>query len=245
MKLTIIGCALFFFTFSVSAGTFIETFNDADLEEWQELIRNDAAPGSWEVLDRELHAVSLDGWTRLLTIGDETWQNYTIEVKVKPLQKHSRGSLVIAARINETWLMFCEIGDDLFPESNANCRVGDFHDLVTVILYLEAHPPLKLDTWYTLKLSVKGGTFTFWVNDTKIVETGQDFIFRHGGQELINQKAGNLDHFLTGGAGFGLTSYTARFDDIIITGKGVPDKGRLSVMPGAKLSTTWGDLKDF
>lgn len=245
MKLTVIGCSLFLFTFSVLAGTFIETFDDANLEEWRELIRNDAAPGSWEVIDRELQATSLDGWTRLLTIGDKTWQNYTIEVKVKPLQKHGRGSLVIAARINETWLMFCEIGDDFFPKSNANCRTGNFHDLVTVILYLEAHPVLELGTWSTLKLSVNGGTFILWVNDTKVVETGQDFIFWHGGREFVNQKAGNLDRLLTGGVGFGVTSYTARFDNIVITGKGIPDKGRLSVMPGTKLATTWGSLKDL
>lgn len=73
----------FFSRSSVSAETFIETFDDANLEEWRELIRNDAAPGSWEVIDRELQAINLDGWTRLLTIGDKTWQSYTIEVDVK------------------------------------------------------------------------------------------------------------------------------------------------------------------
>ena len=244
MKSAIIGCFLFVLACSVWAGTFIETFNDGDLGEWQELIENDAAPGSWEVIDRRLQAVSPDGWTRLLTIGDETWQNYIIEVNVKPLQKHGPGNIVVAARIKETWLMFCEIGDQLFPESHVVCRVGNFHENRSELLHFQPHPLLRLDTWSTLKLRVKGNTFIFWIDNKKIVETGDDFILIHDGQEFKG-KAGNLDHLLTGDAGFGLTNYTARFDNITITGDGIPNKGRLSVSPRAKLATTWAKLKGF
>ena len=44
-------------------------------------------PPGWEIVDGELHAVSPDDWTRLLTVGDETWRDYTIEFDVKPLNK--------------------------------------------------------------------------------------------------------------------------------------------------------------
>ena len=244
MKSTIIVVVLFLLPFPAVAGTFVETFDDQDLGEWQELIRNDAAPGSWEVVNRELQAISPDSWTRLLTIGDKRWRNYTIEVKVKPLEKHGPGNIVIAARIKETQLMFCEIGDQLFPGSNVICRSGNFHGNQTVLLHFEAHPLLTLNTWSTLKLSVMDRIFILWINDTKIVETGDDFILIHDDQKF-KEKAGGIDNFLTGGAGFGLTNYTARFDNITITGEGIPDKGKLSVIPQAKLATTWGRLKIY
>ena len=51
--------------------------------------------------------------------------------------------------------------------------------------------------------------------------------------------------FLTGGVGFGLANYTARFDNITITGDSIPNRGGLSVKPTGKLATTWGDLRRF
>ena len=46
-------------SFSASAGTFIETFDDDNLEAWKELVHLNKAPGSWEVINNELHAVSV------------------------------------------------------------------------------------------------------------------------------------------------------------------------------------------
>ena len=71
MKLTRIVAVLLLLPLSGWAGTFIETFNNDDLKEWQELVQQDKKPGSWEVIDRELHAVSPDPWSRLLTIGNK------------------------------------------------------------------------------------------------------------------------------------------------------------------------------
>lgn len=244
MKFTLIVAALFLLSFFGWAGTFIETFNDGDLGEWQELVRENKMPGSWEVIDRELHAVSVDGWSRLLTIGNKKWQDYTIEVDVKPIEKHGPASIVIAARIKGTRLLFCEVGDRLVPGWDTVCRTGDFHTNQSQLLHAGPHPLLKLGDWSTLKLSVKDTTFTFWINDEKITETGDDFAFVHEGR-AIRGKVGWLDGFLTGGAGFGLANYTARFDNLIITGEGIPDKGKLSVTPREKLATTWGQLKRF
>ena len=60
MKFTVIVAALFLIPFSGWAGTCIETFNDTDLGEWQELVHQNKEPGSWKVIDRELHAVSVE-----------------------------------------------------------------------------------------------------------------------------------------------------------------------------------------
>ena len=245
MKLTCIVATFFLIAFSGWAGTFIETFNNGALREWRELVQENKMPGSWDVIDRELHAVSADAWPRLLTIGNKKWENYTIEVDVKPREKHGLASIVIAARIKGTWLVFCEIGDRLFATPNVICRTGDFHTNRSQLLYIGNHPLLKLDDWSTLKLSVKGETFIFSVNDEKITETGGDFALVHAGQAIVRGKVGRLDGFLTGGAGFGLANYNANFDNLIITGEDIPDKGELPVAPRGKLATTWGQLKRF
>ena len=244
MKFTLIVGALFLLSFSGWAGTFIETFNNDDWEDWQELVQQDKKPGAWEVIDRELHAVSANGWLRLLTIGNKKWQNYTIEVDVKPIEKHGQASIVIAARIKGTWLMFCEIGDRLVPGWDTLCRTGDFHTNRSILLSVGQHPLLKLNDWSTLKLSVKDETFTFSINDQKIAETGDNFALVHEGREIM-ERVGRLDDFLTGGAGFGLANYTAKFDNLIITGEGIPNKGTLPVVSRGKLATTWGQLKRF
>ena len=245
MKLTRIVAVLLLLPLSGWAGTFIETFNDDDLKEWQELVQQDEKPGIWKVIDRELHAVTPDAWPRLLTIGNKKWRDYTIEVDVKPLEKHGRASIVIAARIKGTRLVFCEIGDRLVPGWDTFCRTGDFHTNTSVLLSAGQHPLLKLGDWSTLKLSVKGADFIFWINGEKIAETGDDFALVLAGRALVRGKVGRLDDLLTGGAGFGLSNYTARFDNIIITGKDIPDKGTLPVAPIGKLATTWGHLKRF
>ena len=151
---------------------------------------------------------------------------------------------MIAARIKGTRLVFCEIGDRLVPGWDTLCRTGDFHTNTSLVLSAGQRPLLKLDDWSTLKLSVKDGTFIFSINDEKIAETEDDFALVLGGRE-IRGKVGRLDDFLTGGAGFGLANYTARFDNLIITGKDIPNKGTLPVVSRGKLATTWGHLKRF
>ena len=75
MRFTHIVTLLCCLSVSASAGTFIDTFSDDDLEEWKELVQLNKAPGSWEVINNELHAVSRETFNRLLTTGDNTWEN--------------------------------------------------------------------------------------------------------------------------------------------------------------------------
>ena len=232
MQLTSIIALLFLLPFSTSAGTFVETFDDKDLQDWQDLtmVNLDAAQATWEVLDGELQGMSQMPLVSLLTIGDKTWKDYSVEFDVKPMKKHGLGSIAIAGRKKKTWIITCMIGDMEFPEpeSKATCFSGDFHDNRYVVLNREVAPLLTLETWAHLKLSVHGPIFTFWINGKQILEAR-------------DQQA----NFLTGGVGFGIANYTARFDNIIITGDTIPNKGRLAVTPQGKLATTWGNLKRF
>ena len=243
MKSLLTGSVIFLCTFSAWAGTFLETFDAADMDEWQELIMLDVEPGSWEVLDGELQAISHGGLTRLLVTGDETWKDYTITVDIKPLKQHGPGNIAIAARVMENWAVWCVIGNlpILEPDSRAICYYGNFHDDDNLrLLKSKRSPFLKLNKWSTMKLRVSGNMLTLSVNGKQILG-----IMEIPEPIVIPGLLEEFPEFLTGGAGFGLTNYTARFDNITITGENIPDKGGLLVEPRAKLATTWASLKRF
>lgn len=242
MKSLLVGSVIFLCTFSAWADTFLETFDAVDMEGWQELIMLDGEPGSWEVLDGELQAISRGGLTRLLVTGDETWKDYTITVDIKPLKKHGPGNIAIAARVMENWGVWCVIGNlpILEPDSRAICQCGNFHDEKSRLLKSKRSPFLKLNKWSTMKLSVSGNILTLWVNGKQILG-----IMEIPEPIVVPGLLEEFPEFLTGAAGFGLTNYTARFDNITITGEGIPDKGGLSVEPRAKLATMWASLKQF
>ena len=245
MRFTHIVTLLCCLSVSASAGTFIETFDDG-LADWQELNERDAVPGAWEIIDAELEMTNPGGAARFFTTGDETWQDYSIEVNVKPLEKRGPGNIGILARVKGSRAVWCLVSD-LFlndPESKVMCISRDFDEKTGEALYIKPHRLLRLDRWSQLKLSVSEDHFIFSINGKKITETGDPFILLHGGEELMI-KTRNIASHPTGSTGFGLANYTARFDNITITGEGIPDKGGLSVLPSAKLATTWASLKRF
>ena len=247
MKFIGIVVILFLLPFATSAGTFLETFDDGDLEGWQELVHLNEAAGSWNVINDELHAVSRETFKRLLTTGDDTWEDYTIEFDVKPLNKHGIGTITIAARVKDTWVVLCSIEDPVElvegkppgQREQISCIYGDFHDVTFVRLHAEPYPLLKLNKWAHLKLRVHDNIVTFSVNEKQVMDPTRM-------PNLIGvANVGHFPDFRTGGVGFGLANYTARFDNITVTGDGIPNSGGFAVTPGGKLATTWGTLKRF
>lgn len=238
---------LFFLPLSAAAGTFLETFDNKELEDWQELVQLNKVPALWEIVNGELEVVNRNTHLHFFTTGDETWEDYTVEFDVKPTKKHGIGGFAIAARVNESWLVYCAIRDivvaigDKPPihERQMDCLTGDLHDTVFVQIATAPHPLLKLDKWSHLKLDVSQNILTFWVNEEQVMEPTEFQLV-----EAVREQLG-FPKFLTGGAGFGLANYTARFDNITITGDSIPNRGRLSVTSKEKLAIIWGDLKRF
>lgn len=235
MKFVCLIVLLFFLSFSAFAGTFVETFDDANLDEWQEivLLDFDPAPDTWEIIDGELQGMLRSNLPRLLTTGDEKWRNYTVEVDVFPLEKHGPGNIGVAARIQGIAGIISLIGDSPFPFGHdagptTTCFGGDFHDNIFRLFGSGVSPLLELGTWSTLKLEANEDNFILWLNGEKVL-TGKDGTFT----------------FLEGRVGLVLANYTVRFDNLVISGDGVPNKGRLAVTSREKLATTWGDLKRF
>ena len=247
MRFTIIITLLFLLPFSAAAGTFLETFDNKELEGWRKLIQLDKAPALSEIVNGELEVVNRDTHLHFFTTGDETWENYTVEFDVKPLKKHGIGGIAIAVRVNESWLVYCAIRDivvaidDKPPvhERQTDCLSGDLHNVVFTQIGTAPHQLLKLDKWSHLKLDVSGDMLTFWVNEKQVMEPAEFQLI-----EVVREQLG-FPEFLTGGIGFGLANYTARFDNITITGASIPNRGGLAVTPGGKLAITWGDLKRF
>ncbi len=261
MKLVMIAIIIFLFTFSAKSGVFVEDF-DNNFGRWQEFLMGRALPGSWKIVNNELHAVSPDGWTRLLTVGDGTWSDYTIEFDVKPLKKPGPGNIAIAARISGDWAVWCMIGDHPFPNNItiASCAAGNFRDPTPLFFFgSKPHPPLELKEWSQLKLGVKEDTLNFWINGKHVLgpiqlPNRQTFQKRdavrkqhieehHDGANFRPMQLGRFQDFLTGKVGLGLSNQTARFDNVVITGNGIPHNNGLSVTPKAKLATMWGNLK--
>ena len=263
MKLIVVATIIFLFTFSARAGVFQEDF-DNNFGVWKELLMRDALPGSWKIIDGELHAVSPDGWTRLLTVGDDTWRDYTVEFDVKPLERPGPSSIAIAARINGGWVAACFIGDSLLADNVSKVKfgAGNFQDPRTFFFtHINLHRPLKLNRWSQLKLAVEENTLNFWINGHQVI--GPIQLPSRRTFERINairkqhaEEEGQLERFqawqlngfqdfLTGAVGFGLSNQTARFDNVVITGDSIPDRGGLSVDPKTKLATMWGSLKRY
>ena len=231
MKLVLIGLGACFLAFSALAGTFLDTFDDGKLVDWQELVMFGIDdPGSWEIIDGHLHAISR-GVTRLLTIGDETWQDYEIEFDVEPLEKHGTGDIVVAVRIKGTWGVICGVSDELGP--TVSCFAGNLRGRAFLVYDHKPHPLLKLRKWSTFKLSVHGKQLSFWINGKQVLDP------------VALEPLQGFPDFPMGRIGLGLANYTARFDNLKITGPGIPNKGGLPVTPHAKLATMWGNLKRF
>lgn len=233
MKSVIIGLCILLFVFAAQAGTFLDTFDDEELVNYQELVMfgiNPPGPSPWEIIDDELEIIN-KGAPRLLTIGEETWQDYDIEFNVKPLEKHGPGIIVIAARIKGTWGVICGIDDFVPAEPIATCQGGNLRGLSFLRYGKKPHRLLKLRKWATFQVSVRGKHLTFRINGKQVLDP------------IALEPLHGFPEFPTGRVGLGLTNYTARFDNFKVTGPGIPNSDGLPVNSQTKLATTWGNLK--
>jgi hypothetical protein len=266
----IVACTLFLLTLSLRAGTYVDTFDDRKLTDWKEVIVKDPRPGKWRVFNGEVRAESKDNDIRLLVLKDVEWTNYEVELDVMPLERDGRGHIVLAVRVTQTRAIVFTIGDifwdaplpivtgtilnletgnldglPLWFGARVNIRgrqnpQNNIEDILRVGVKLPCktvypHPFLKTDEWSHIKLKVSGDLFMLWVNDELVLTTICDI-------EHLAFLKGDL---VVGSVGFGIAGYTTLFDNFVVTGEGIPNRGRLSVQPQDKLVLTWGMLKQM
>jgi hypothetical protein len=81
------------------------------------------------------------------------------------------------------------------------------------------------DNWYRLRIDIKGNEISFYIDDT-----------------LVIQK--NDDTHTSGGVWLGAYHAIVEFDNVTITGDGIPDGGSgFAVTPKGGLTTVWGKFK--
>jgi len=248
MKTLSIGLGIFILTCSAGAEVFLETFDDRDIIKQGQVLEilNFGLPGvhSWKIVGGELESLIIgeDHVTRLFVIGDEEWQDYDIEIDVKPLRKHGPAHIVIASRIHQdkkdqTSGVLCTIGDAPMPEPKSMARCFGGVLIGDAFLHYEDKPYRSLSgkNWSHLKLSVHGKLLTFWINGKQVL-----------GPVILEAK--NFGHgvefpdYPKGKVGFGVSNYSVLFDNLrVTTGDDIPK----SVTPSAKLTTTWGHLKQL
>lgn len=226
----VLGFALVFVV-SAWTGTFVDDFEDGDLEDWHQFMPN---PGDmlWKVIDGELECSRMTEISTDLATGENFWTDYTIKCDVKLLQDYGPGDFALIVRVTSAnngygfllgdWVGKPSVYVQQWP--NLNMKVTKPFD------------SLELDTWYHLKLEVEGSSFTFWINDEMILEY-QDA------------------KYSTGMVGFGVANYAIRCDNVVITGPDVPDvvpptweepeeePQNEPVETRGKLATTWGGIK--
>lgn len=209
---------------SVRAGTFRDDFEDGNLDGWRQA--NPATPMLWKIVDGELECTRLDATSTVFVVGEDSWTDYTIEYEVMLLEDHGTGDVDVMARyIDPVWthVILFAIGDYLGASAIFAQRFPGN------VVEQEPFEPLELNVWHRLKLEAEGDNFTFWLNNEKIMD------YRDAMVE-------------TGSIGLGLANYTARFDNVEISGPEVPDvtpstwKSQ-SVQPGGNLVATWGSIK--
>ena len=81
----------------------------------------------------------LVGFTHFDITGDETWDDYTVELDIKPLIKHGTGSIIIATRIKGNFGIPCRINDrvvikngNLDHNERITCDYGQMHNGLSV-----------------------------------------------------------------------------------------------------------------
>jgi hypothetical protein len=224
MKHTVIGSIMFLLVASIWAGTFIDDFEDGDLDGWRQV--NPPAPMLWEIIDGELECTRHNAESTMLVTGEDDWSDYTIEYDVVLLEDFGSGDVDVVVRYTDpVW------------SSQMLFYFGDFFGAREVCIRrdpggADTRKPfdrLKLDEWYHIKLEAEGDHFSLWLDDEKVLDHTDKAV-------------------KSGGAGLGLANYTAHFDNVIITGPDVPDivpltwKGQ-TVEPKDRITTTWAALK--
>lgn len=75
---------------SVQAGTELWDFeNDTQIDEWQ------VVNGTWEINDGVLQETSMAESAMHAVVGDENWENYTLEAKIR-VDEHRYAGLIFS-----------------------------------------------------------------------------------------------------------------------------------------------------
>jgi hypothetical protein len=208
------------------AGTWRDDFDDGNYKEDWKIYNLNRAVESWSVKNGEaVGEIFQPGFMSLLLTGNDTWKAQTVECRAK-FVKESKDAAA------ELGLSLYDGGDD---ENRYLFVINLTLELVSISKESKGQWasayfifPSEIDTWYTLKATVGEQELKFQVNEETFTGQEQDEPLKSGQVGLIVANA------------------RAHFDDVAISGPGIPNGGPgkvKAVQSRGKLAAKWGQLK--
>ncbi len=208
--------AVMFIALPSWAGTQLWDFEKAAQEkEWT------VANGQWQIKNGVYQETSAGEAAMHTIIGEEKWDDYVLEGKVRMDQGNWAGLLFRAQSEFEYYIYYMNVPDNKSELWKHNPGAFDARNNLKQI---PAVGKVKIvnKEWFNFKVVVEGDQFQLWIND-----------------ELQSEDKDNS--YKTGKIGIWAWQTKASFDDITVTGDNV--KHTLAVEPRNKLAITWGKLK--
>ena len=207
-----------------SAGKWQDDFRDNNAKAWTPQKPPWVRSQSWTVKNGVYVAEVIGDDQSYSVTGEPTWDDYYIEAKVRyPKKGETPFHIGVGVRYQGPDNGY-DFGFILFPIGGPTRAlawgggVGNF-----VGRFFEEPFPIKPDTWYLLKMEVKGNHFECFVDGKQVGQFDNKAV-----------KSGKAT--LWGGPG------DFEFDDVTISGAKIPNRV-LAVQPHEKLATTWGGIK--
>jgi len=211
--------------FSSPAWSLFYDFQDAgQLDDWTVI------QGTWSIVDGVLDGqgpqAGQPGVMAVISdhMWDENWKDYVVEYKARILDSTEDAGIVFRwqkADPNDTRYHLCRV--DSWPRNEGQQQAEGWAAPVDGAgreMLGRTKIEIEYDTWYDFRLEVAGEKFSYYF---------------HGDLMFEIEGAG----YSWGKIGFRMWNSHAQYDDVLITGAGIP--GAVSSI--GKLSVTWGLLK--
>ncbi len=221
IKFAVVLCLLLV-AFSAWAGTFRDDFEDGNLTGWRQIWWK--APGNWNIENGQLVLNRDHDWVTYQTLADIIVDDVTIEFDAQIEQLfRNYAAIELGLRTQDTdHTAYFSIGrwNNRWIAIGALWWMGRFEN------WHEVPFPFEMGRWYHFKGIVQGNKFTLFID----------------GKKILTFNEGRL---VKGKVGFGAAGCKARFDNVVITGDGVPDVGPsgYAIQRKALLATTWGKIR--
>lgn len=227
MKFAIVLCMLLF-TLPTVAGTFRDDFEDGNFEGWEQYNFTPGMQcGEWSVVDGVLHYKGSAARTIChLTMGNDDWTDYTISCNARMLQNFGASARIMLAIHMAEAPSTDHIYYVLGPINGVNSvGIGTFVNgggaNENWALF-----DMEMGRWYELRAEVVDTKHRFLIDGELVVEH-------------------DIDIYRSGRIGIGCVGAEVEFDNVVITGDGIPDNGSVvsSIDSEGMLAATWGELR--
>lgn len=196
------------------AGTQLWDFEEKH-DDWE------VANGNWEIKGG-IYQLERGGKAEHSLVGEEKWDDYTVEVKIRLDEGNWAGVVFRAQSEMEYYVYYLNVPNNKSELWRHSKGAWDTRNAINSNIPATKKVKVENEEWLDVKVVVEGEVFKFYIN----------------GELQGEQKDGT---YKTGMIGVWGWETGASFDDVTITGDNV--KHTLAVEANNKLATTWGRLK--